>query len=509
MAAFAKLYDTLLSRRFSLWYSPKPEQAGAQQGRGCEEQILSVRLLVDIARKTGKTLYLAFVDYQKAYDKVDRRKLLIELNRNGCGTRFLTAIGRSMAASACKIGSEAFTCMSGVKQGSASSCPLFTFFIDKTIQDISSVGHDSWLGSNHCLLFMDDTVIFATSREALTKKLQKLKECTDFLGMIIHPTKSQFLSINTQDEETIIIDNVTLSHTTSYIYLGSIISNQSMANQIKDHITSKYMHVAKFLSFLRKNNSAPYQVKLKVFDSAVKSAILYSCETWLSPALRQVESSYMKMLKSLLSVRESTCNDIILIETGQHAASAIIKDRQVKFFNKLSQRRDYNSSYLFKIIELAKTVKSPMAAYLTKLLRSEIDYVGEHTAHLKNKIINSTSTRRTNYVKVNPTLMVHPVYSTPEVIEYNRIMTSRMRLASHHLKVETGRWCRIPQDERICQCHLEVQDEEHALLRCQKTESIRQQYPFLSNCISITEFFHHSSPKDIASVCAKTLKSFQ
>ena len=60
ISAIPKLYDMILSSRFSMWYTPRPEQAGAQPGRGCEEQILAVRLLIDIARKTRNTLYVIF-----------------------------------------------------------------------------------------------------------------------------------------------------------------------------------------------------------------------------------------------------------------------------------------------------------------------------------------------------------------------------------------------------------------------------------------------------------------
>ena len=66
----------ILGNRFGLWYTPRVEQAGAQPKRGCEEQILTIRLLMDIARKTKKVLYLAFIDYRQAYDRVNRHKLL-------------------------------------------------------------------------------------------------------------------------------------------------------------------------------------------------------------------------------------------------------------------------------------------------------------------------------------------------------------------------------------------------------------------------------------------------
>ena len=96
MSAIAKLYDVILCNRFLQWYKPKFEQAGAQKGRGCEEQIFVIRLLIDIARKCKFPLYIGYVDYMKAYDKVRRNVLLDMLYRAGCGTIFLMAIAASL-----------------------------------------------------------------------------------------------------------------------------------------------------------------------------------------------------------------------------------------------------------------------------------------------------------------------------------------------------------------------------------------------------------------------------
>ena len=67
----------VLSNQFSQWYRPRPEQAGSQRGRSCEEQILVTRLLIDIARKSKLTLY----DFQKAYDIVNRLLLFQDLTK--------------------------------------------------------------------------------------------------------------------------------------------------------------------------------------------------------------------------------------------------------------------------------------------------------------------------------------------------------------------------------------------------------------------------------------------
>ncbi len=90
------MYDAVLNHRFILWFKSDLEQARGQKGRSCAEQLLTLRLLIEVARKRRLTLYIAFIDYVKAYDRVDRNHLLQMLAKKGCGNRFLQAISQSL-----------------------------------------------------------------------------------------------------------------------------------------------------------------------------------------------------------------------------------------------------------------------------------------------------------------------------------------------------------------------------------------------------------------------------
>ena len=54
----AKLYDKVIYNRLKLWISIDKCQAGSLEGRGCTEQILALRLLIDYAKSENKKLYL-------------------------------------------------------------------------------------------------------------------------------------------------------------------------------------------------------------------------------------------------------------------------------------------------------------------------------------------------------------------------------------------------------------------------------------------------------------------
>jgi len=164
--------------------------------------------------------------------------------------------------------------------------------------------------------------------------------------MSLHPSKSKFLCINTQDNQPFALGNVLVSPTSEYVYLGALITNDSTANNVKKHLKSKQGHTLRFVSFLRNNADAPFSVKKLVWNSALLAAIFYGSETWLCNDLKAAEKVYMTTLKQLLGVRMTTCHDLVLLESGMLDTKSFILKKQVAFFKKLMSRPDYVGSYL-------------------------------------------------------------------------------------------------------------------------------------------------------------------
>ena len=92
MDTLAKVYDKLLLNRLTLWSAIDKCQAGAQKGRGCTEQIMTLRLLIDLAKCKKRKLYFLFIDFSKAYDRVPWHKLIEYMKSIGCGRTRLCAL---------------------------------------------------------------------------------------------------------------------------------------------------------------------------------------------------------------------------------------------------------------------------------------------------------------------------------------------------------------------------------------------------------------------------------
>ena len=119
-----------------------------------------------------------------------------------------------------------------------------------------------------------------------------------------------------------------------------------------------------------------------------------------------------------------------------------------------------------------------LSQYLDSVMEEERDIVQNDIEKRKERMMSSASTKIMSYCNTNPPdLSVHPVYYSDAIVDDDfRIAFTRMRLISHRLRIETGRWARIPRERRLCQCGEAVQSEQHVLCECTLVEHIRVEY---------------------------------
>ena len=486
--SLAKLYDMILCSRLERWFKPYREQAGAQKGRGCTEHIVTLRLLTDMARKKKKTLFVVFVDFSQAYDLVPRNILFNILKRLGCGAVMLAALVAIYKVTNSIIGTAVVTTTVGVRQGSSTSCLLFVLYINDLIKLIKeNCNPDGFLSWLHLLVLMDDTVLLATTRENIIKKVALLKQyCTSY-GMKINKGKTKFFVIHGTelDNEAIVVDDLIVDSCKQYIYLGSIFTaDGSIASSVKAHAQSKVAHVIKFVSFLNKNRDIPFVVKKRVFDAALMSAVLYGCESWLDTDLKPITKLYNWGLKQLLGVRKTTCNDTCYLELGYPPLRDLVRSKQRHFFHKMwRERSSMDDDPLICTINIVLNTRYPMQRYVSELINVTVNDVEQAMNTLKLNILNSGSSRRITYREINPDLSVHDVYCTKHSIpEIKRVSFTQFRLSAHSLAVEVGRWSRrgrghLPLEERLCLCG-DIQTEVHVVQHCPFTLHLRNNYNF-------------------------------
>ena len=371
--AIAKLYDMVLCQRLYHWFTPFREQAGAQRQRGCLEHIITLRLLADTARRKKIKLFVAFIDFSKAYDLVPRHKLFEVLKQAGCGRVMLAALIAMYRVTENIIGAAVVTATQGVRQGLSTSCFLFTVFVNELIKRIKTMCQpEPFLSWVHILMLMDDTVLLSTTRAGIKYKLKVLYDFCEAFGMKINASKTKFFVINGEigDRESLSVGDLVVEHCNSYVYLGShFMCDGSVSSAVKEHAKVKICQVLKFVSFITKNNCVPFIVKRRVFDAALTSSLLYGCESWVCADIKPVIKLYHWAMKALLGVRKNTSNLVCYAELGYPTLLDLIQHKQHKFFHKLWQERSgMNDDPWFFVVKLMTTYKTPVAKSYTSMM---------------------------------------------------------------------------------------------------------------------------------------------
>ena len=179
----------------------------------------------------------------------------------------------------------------------------------------------------------------------------------------------------------------------------------------------------------------------------------------------------MKLIKTIMKVKTGTTNDLVLHELRRGDIVCRIKDRQYKFFKKLSEVESCDA-IVNQVIKICKNNK--MIKYYQNLRPK--NYESDIKARAA-RILESTNTLSKYYVSLN--LMQSSSIYESFMNDNFRFLITRWRLSNHDLLIEVGRYSGLDRDERRCTHYNVVEDEEHVIFVCPRYTEIRNKYELL------------------------------
>ena len=187
MKVIERVIDKLLRERIDI----DEMQFGFVPGRGTTDAIFLLRQLQEKYLGKRKNLYLAFVDLEKAFDRVPRRVVWWAMRKLGVD-EWLVKIVQSMytnARSRVRVNdslSEEFSVKVGVHQGSVLSPLLF-------IMVLEALSIEFRTGCPWELLYADDLVLVAETMEELVGKFEKWKTGLEDKGLRVNAAKTKVM----------------------------------------------------------------------------------------------------------------------------------------------------------------------------------------------------------------------------------------------------------------------------------------------------------------------------
>ncbi|KAL0849608.1 hypothetical protein ABMA28_013867 [Loxostege sticticalis] len=280
-----KVFAKVILDRISLTLDENQpvEQAGFRKDFSTIDHIHTVKQLIQKYNEYNKTIYLAFIDYAKAFDSLKHESVWRSLREQGIQNSYVNIIKNIYSESKARIRlesiGETFPIEKGVRQGDPLSPKLFTAVLEQLFRKLDW-GH---LGLNingtrlSHLRFADDLVILEEDPLTLESMIQTLVDRSREVGLEMNTSKTKMMTNSIPIDIT--INGQKLEYVEEYVYLGQIISpKDQMSKEIDKRIASGWKTFWA-LKEIMKSKELGMKIKKKTFDTCILPCITYGCET--------------------------------------------------------------------------------------------------------------------------------------------------------------------------------------------------------------------------------------
>ena len=350
----AKIYSKLLHDRLTKWATENEKiihnQFGFQKNKSTVDCIFILHSLIAKTLNNNEKLFCTFVDYQKAFDSVDRKLLWYKLLRDGCSTTMVNALKAmynsvQMCVKYKNKFSNFFASHSGVKQGDPLSTILFIFFINDLALSLADDNQQITQISSmnvFLLLFADDAVLFSTSPDGLQLMLDKLQEYSNLWNLRVNTEKTKIMIFERgrSNNFRFYYNEQHLKIVESFKYLGVTFYKNGNWHRTQKCIAEYGTYALHNLYRTLSNIQLSTKEKLKLFDSLVGSVLSYASEVWGYSKADDIERVHTRFCRSLLGVKRSTNLSGLYMELGRIPLAVFRQIRMLTYWSRIIKSQD-------------------------------------------------------------------------------------------------------------------------------------------------------------------------
>ena len=510
-------------------YPISPNQVGFKKGHRTSDHIFVLNTIVKrFLRVDKKKLYVAFIDFRKAYDKINRKLLFLKLQRLGVkGLLYqnIKAIYEDISYLTKVRGGylDPIPSTCGLKQGGVLSPLLFNLYVDG-IKDIFDDSCDQ-IKLFSCplshLFYADDLVLLSSSQVGLNKCLSKLEKFSNTWQLEVNMKKSKVIIFN-PGGRLITGDNFFYHRTKmeivkSYCYLGIEFICSGSLKTGRTNLSEKAQKAMFPLKALIKQFQLPCEKSLKLFHSLIRPIALYNSENLAHLTHRQIKSieenkttllccltnSYVdglqqKLLKYILGVKRNCSNMATLGEVGEYPLFLHALISLLSFWHRSMQMPDETLikkalifvtgndtcqsewlatvKFVLKELNMTAYFQNPSAATSEIFIRMCKERLKEKFIQQWRNSIGSQGSKLRFYNLFKESFAREPYLDNLNCFQLRKVVL-KFRCSDHRLEIETGRHRKIKVEERICQlCRGNVETESHFLQECPLYTNLRTKY---------------------------------
>ena len=306
----------------------KVNQIGFCDGGRTEFNHFIILYLVERARRRGEEMFVIALDFKKAFDSINRIKLIETLIEYRVHPNIVDLIARLYSDDKTELtlgDMKREVCVnSGIKQGCPLSTTLFklvTFMIIRKLEE-EGVEYEVEGRNASSLFFADDSMLFSKSRQDAERNLEIMVEVGRIYGLEINKEKSKVLVYNGRENYTEVGG---IEVVKEFKYLGLYLDDEDdiyrkqkevMLSKAKTHENMTYQVV--------ENSCNKVMIGKTYWKSMVLPTVLYGAGLMnVSEAqTNRVQSTENGVYRKILGAGENTVVEVLRGEIGASASEA-------------------------------------------------------------------------------------------------------------------------------------------------------------------------------------------
>ena len=281
-----------------------------------------IRRVLEYGESSKNYLYLVLLDWEKAFDKVDRNQLFNSMKRMGVDQKLIDITKSLYRETLFCVELDGYTSdwlpqNTGIRQG----CPLspYLFLIVMT-----TLFHDVHQKLDHKLTrkrvpgadfdevtYADDTICITRVIATMNEFIKTIEEEGIKYGMKLNKTKCELLT-NNPTARIVFPDNSPVKKHYSATYLGCELGIRTTNREELSKRFAATMAVMKKLDLFWRHSDCPVHIKVYTADAVLRSKLLYGLESaqLIPSVLKKLETFQLKVLRKIFKIDTTYINRV-------------------------------------------------------------------------------------------------------------------------------------------------------------------------------------------------------
>jgi len=293
----------------------------------------------------GSHVFLCFIDFTKAFDKINYWKLFMKLLDDNVNSNIVSLLAywyshQRVCVQWCGKLSGWFSIGNGTRQGGMLSPRLFARYVRELIANITSCGIGCNVGglAINILAYADDLVLLSPSWFGMQQLLDILAVHSDSIDMVCNVNKTVCMVVAPKCKNKIVashfpefkLGNSTVQFVHEFKYLGHIVSQDEKDDaDIEREIRSLFIRTN---VLLRRFGKCTKDVKLTLFKTYCMC--FYDVALWkyhTITSVNKLRSAYNKCIKIFFGFNRCYSVTLMLFELGIVSFDTLLVNGHCRF----------------------------------------------------------------------------------------------------------------------------------------------------------------------------------